>query len=85
MLKKRGPNRERLFQELKLSEGNYNKNVSTFFKIRYLPSIGLKTDTKNFHSFRHTVSDHLKQKEIGPHFVIELLGHTTGNIDQDKY
>ena len=85
LLKKKDPSRERLFQELKLSEGNYNKNVSTFFNKRYLPSLGLKTDKKNFHSFRHTVSDHLKQKGIEPHFVNELLGHTTGNIDQDRY
>ena len=40
---------------------------------------------KNFHSFRHTVSDHLKQKGIEPHFVNELLGHTTGNIDLERY
>ena len=85
LLKKKDPSRERLFQELKLSEGNYNKNVSTFFNKRYLPSLGLKTDKKNFHSFRHTVSDHLKQKGIEPHFVNELLGHSTGNIDLERY
>ena len=85
LLKKKDPSRERLFQELKLSEGNYNKNVSTFFNKRYLPSLGLKTDKKNFHSFRHTVSDHLKQKGIEPHFVNELLGHSSGNIDMDRY
>ena len=85
LLKKKGPSRERLFQELKLSEGNYNKNVSTFFNKRYLPSLGLKTDKKNFHSFRHTVSDHLKQKGVEPHFINELLGHSSGNIDMDRY
>jgi len=85
LLKKKDPSRERLFQELKLSEGNYNKNVSTFFNKRYLPSLGLKTDKKNFHSFRHTVSDHLKQKGVEPHFINELLGHSSGNIDLDRY
>jgi len=85
LLKKKDPSRERLFQELKLSEGNYNKNVSTFFNKRYLPSLGLKTDKKNFHSFRHTVSDHLKQKGIEPHFINELVGHSQGNIDLDRY
>ena len=40
---------------------------------------------KNFHSFRHTVSDHLTQKGIEPHFVNELLGHSSGNIDMDRY
>ena len=85
LLKKKDPSRERLFQELKLSEGNYNKNVSTFFNKRYLPSLGLKTDKKNFHSFRHTVSDHLKQKGVEPHFINELLGHSSGNIDLERY
>jgi len=85
LLKKKDPKRERLFQELPYREGNYNQNVSRFFNNRYLPNLGLKTDKKNFHSFRHTVSDHLKQKGIEPHFVNELLGHTTGNIDGDRY
>ena len=60
LLKKKDPKRQRLFQELKYKSGNYNQNVSRFFNNRYLPLIGLKTDKKNFHSFRHTVSDHLK-------------------------
>ena len=85
LLRKKDPMRERLFQELKLSEGSYIKNVSTFFNKRYLPSLGIKTDKKNFHSFRHLVSDHLKQKGIEPHFINELLGHSSGNIDLDRY
>jgi len=85
LLRKKDPMRERLFQELKISEGSYIKNVSTFFNKRYLPSLGIKTDKKNFHSFRHTVSDHLKQKGIEPHFINELLGHSSGNIDLDRY
>ena len=85
LLKKRDTSRERLFQELPYRNENYNQNVSRWFNTRYLPSLSLKTKKKNFHSFRHTVSDHLKQKGIEPHFVNELLGHTTGNIDQDRY
>ena len=85
LLREKDPMRERLFQELKISEGSYIKNVSTFFNKRYLPSLGIKTDKKNFHSFRHTVSDHLKQKGIEPHFINELLGHSSGNIDLDRY
>ena len=85
LLKIKDPKRERLFQELKYKSGNYNQNVSRWFNTRYLPSLGLKTDKKNFHSFRHTVSDHLKQKGVEPHFVNELLGHSSGNIDLDRY
>jgi len=85
LLKKKDPNRERLFQELKYKDGNYNQNVSRWFNTRYLPSLGLKTDKKNFHSFRHTVSDHLKQKGVEPHFINELLGHTQKDISSDRY
>ena len=85
LLKKFNPSRERLFQELKYKSGNYNQNVSRWFNTSYLPSLGLKTMKKNFHSFRHTVSDHLKQRGIEPHFVNELLGHTSGNIDLERY
>lgn len=85
LLKIKDPKRERLFQELKYKSGNYNQNVSRWFNTRYLPLLGLKTDKKNFHSFRHTVSDHLKQKGIEPHFINELLGHSSGNIDLERY
>ena len=85
LLKKKDQKRERLFQELHYRDGNYNQNVSRFFNKRYLPSLELKTDKQNFQSFRHTVSDHLKQKGIEPHFINELLGHSTGNIDLERY
>ena len=85
LLKKKDPNREKLFQELKYKGGNYNQNLSRWFNTRYLPNLGLKTNKKNFHSYRHTVSGHLKQKGIEPHFINELLGHSSGNIDLDRY
>ncbi len=85
LLKKKFPDRERLFQELPYGENSYNRNVSRFFNSRYLPKLGIKTSKKNFHSFRHTVSDHLKQKGVEPHFINELLGHNSGNIDLERY
>ena len=85
LLKKRHINRQRLFQELKLSEGSYIRNVSRFFNRRYLTKLGLKTDRKTFHSIRHTVIDHLKQQGIDVSFINELVGHSSGNIDLDRY
>ena len=85
LLKKRHKNRERLFQELKLSEGSYIRNVSRFFNQRYLTKLGLKTSKKNFHSLRHTVINHLKQKDVDISYVNDLVGHTHGNIDHDRY
>ena len=62
------PNREwkekRLFEELPFGEGSFARNVSRWWNSRYLPKHDLKTPKKNFHSLRHTVSDHLKQKGV---------------------
>ena len=83
------PNREwkekRLFEELPFGEGSFARNVSRWWNSRYLPKHDLKTPKKNFHSLRHTVSNHLKQKGVEPHFINELLGHSQGNIDLDRY
>jgi len=85
LLKKRHTNRQRLFQELKYGEGSYIRNVSYFFNKKYLNLLGLKTDKKNFHSIRHTVVDHLKQRLVDISFINELVGHHHGNIDLDRY
>ena len=85
LLKKNDPNRKRLFEELPYVDDSYNSRVSEFWNDRYLPKLGLKTNKKNFHSIRHTVSDHLKQKGIEPHFINELMGHSSGDIDLDRY
>jgi len=85
LLKQRHTNRQRLFQELKYGEGSYIRNVSYFFNKKYLTLLGLKTDKKNFHSIRHTVIDHLKQKLVDISFINELVGHHHGNIDLDRY
>ena len=85
VLKKKDPNRKRLFEELPYVDESYNSRVSEFWNERYLPKLGIKTDKNNFHSIRHTVSDHLKQKGIEPHFINELMGHSSGNIDLDRY
>ena len=85
LLKKRHTNRQRLYQELKYGEGSYIRNVSYFFNKKYLPLLGLKTNKKNFHSIRHTVVDHLKQRLVDISFINELVGHHHGNIDLDRY
>jgi len=76
---------KRLFEELPYGEESFVRNVSRWWNSRYLPKLDLKTTKKNFHSLRHTVSNHLKQKGVEPHFINELLGHSQGNIDLDRY
>ena len=74
-----------MFPELPFVAGHYNKNVSRFCNERYLEKLEIKTDKKNFHSLRHTVIDHLKQKGVELSFINELVGHSSGNIDMDRY
>ena len=45
----------------------------------------MKTERKTFHSLRHTVIDHLKQKGIEVSLINDLVGHHSGNIDLDRY
>ena len=84
-LLKKDPERKRVFEELIYNEGTYGRSISRFFNNRYLPLLGIKTDKNGFHSFRHSVIDHLKQLGVEPHFINELMGHSQGNIDLDRY
>ena len=77
--------RTRVFEELTYQDGTYARSVSRFWNYRYLPLLGLKTPKTGFHSLRHTVIDHLKQKGVEPHFINELVGHSQGNISLDRY
>jgi integrase len=83
MLQKQG--KERLFEELTYSHGNFGRSMSRFWNERYLKHLGVKNSKLNFHSFRHTVADTLKQVGVEPHFINELLGHSQENIDLDRY
>ena len=84
-LLKKDTKRKRVFEELIYNEGTYGRSISRFFNNRYLPLLGIKTDKNGFHSFRHSVIDHLKQLGVEPHFINELVGHSQGNIDLDRY
>ena len=84
-LLKKDPKRERVFEELDYREGTYSRSISRFWNRRFLPLLGIKSEKNGFHSFRHSVIDHLKQEGVEPHFINELVGHSQGNIDLDRY
>jgi len=77
----------RLFPELRWSKFHgYGVAPSIWFS-RYMAARGLKSSTerKDFHSFRHTVADSLKQQGVSEEFVAGLLGHSTGGITFGRY
>jgi integrase len=77
----------RLFPELKWSEYHgYAAAPSKWFN-RYLRKLGLKNGEgcKDFHSFRHTVADQLKQQGVSESLASALLGHMSGGITFGRY
>ena len=54
---------------------NYGSQISQWFG-RYLENLGIKQKGKNFHSFRHTVVNHLTSKQVYEPFIKELIGHS---------
>lgn len=76
---------ERVFHELTLGRDGYGKNLSRFFNQSYLPKLGIKKKGKNFHSLRHTLSNHLKQKGINENYVHEYTGHKWDSMTFGTY
>jgi len=50
-----------------------------------LEKIKVKTDRKSFHSFRHTVANQLKQKEVAESYIAELVGHAINGETFGRY
>ncbi|GLT15519.1 site-specific integrase [Vibrio algivorus] len=69
-------NHERLFPELKNQRDGYQQAASKWFA-RYRDKIlpQAKAESKTFHSFRHTVANHLKQCGLKKSPVAAILGH----------
>ncbi|MGR5321153.1 site-specific integrase [Vibrio sp. DNB22_19_1] len=63
----------RIFPELPLVKGYYSTNASKWFS-RRRETLGLGRG-KDAHSFRHSVINELKQKEVPPELITELVGH----------
>lgn len=84
MLKQRGESR--LFPELRRGRDGYSHDVSKWFA-RYRTRYGIKPGRgkKDFHSFRHTLADNLKQATVEPTLLSELLGHEVGSITLGRY
>ncbi len=80
----------RLFPELKRRKEGYGKTASKWFG-EYRQKCGFKLhrksgdERKDFHSFRHTVTNFLKQAGVDESVAGELLGHTHSSITFGRY
>lgn len=85
----------RLFPELSHGRDGYGQTVSRWYngyvtgaKRGYKRICGIKATKvakKDFHSFRHTLIDHLKQKQVDPVLLHEFDGHSFGSMTMDRY
>ena len=64
-----------LFDNLPVAEdGRRSKRASRWFCL-FRPKVGLTERGKDFHSFRHTIIDDLKQGEVNERVLKALVGH----------
>jgi len=78
-------NETRLFPEILKGDNNYADNMSKWYS-RYLVKKDVKTGRNTvFHSFRHTVINHLKQKLVPEEIVKDIVGHHNGSVTFGVY
>lgn len=75
-----------LFDLIRHARHGYAATSSKWFA-RFRDRLGFKggEEKKDFHSFRHTIADHLKQLGVAESLVGGLLGHTTGGVMFGRY
>ena len=79
---------QRLFPELERLRDGYSQRVSKWFNDRYKKRCGIvKTEKmKDFHSFRHTFINALKQnRKVDAYIISELVGHSVQSITMSRY
>lgn len=74
----------RVFPELRRVQGCYGHYPSRWFR-KYRKSCGVSASNKNFHSFRHTFVDGLKQKQVPEVLVSQFVGHNIPGITYGRY
>ncbi|WP_457363574.1 tyrosine-type recombinase/integrase [Pseudomonas sp. TE3610] len=77
----------RLFPELSLHKKHGYSAVASKWFARLRERLGFKGEgvQKDFHSFRHTFADHLKQKGVAESLVGGILGHQAEGITFSRY
>jgi len=77
----------RLFPELSYHKYHgYSATPSKWFaRHRGLIGLSKSSEKKDFHSFRHTLADDLKQRGVAESLIAGILGHSTGGITFGRY
>ena len=82
----------RLWMNLKLTGRGYHKSFANWFlgngigtKSGFLRKHVTTDDKLNFHSFRHTFIDTLKQKRVDERILVEIAGHSNKSMTFGRY
>lgn len=82
----RAQGHQRLFPELPRKREGYGTYVSKWFaKYRKRCGVTSTGPKKDFHSFRSTVADLLKQQSVETEIIHEVLGHSLQSISLGRY
>lgn len=83
VIRAKQPPKARLFPDLTMASTGYiSDNFSKWFA-NFLDKVEIKDARKNFHSFRHTFRDALREAEIPQDRVRELGGWSSGSTEDD--
>jgi integrase len=76
----------RLFPVLKKGKNGYAHSASRWFSdFKNSKQVGISDTKKNFHSFRHTVTDHLIKKDETKEKIGAILGHSDESMTTGRY
>lgn len=75
---------ERLFPELRKGNRSYGHSASKWFG-KYRKRCGVTDKGKVFHSFRHTLTDNLKQQGVPEEHSASIVGHAKEGITYRVY
>ena len=77
---------ERIFSELSFYRGSYAVNFGKWWNRTALEKrFGIKTERKDFHSFRHSCTDACYENGVDSKFVTQFLGQKHGELSLDRY
>lgn len=80
------PQEGRIFPELKRIANRYSHHVSPWFsKFKDNCGVVARSGNKAFHSFRHTVTDHLFKKDVHERVISMLIGHVIKGETGGRY
>ena len=80
------PQDGRIFPSLKMINYRYGHNIGRWFAdFKKRSGVEAPPGKKSFHSFRHTVTNYLKQNGVPVQMIAELVGHKAESITMERY